>query len=146
MRKLVILVSVVVLALAFVMAAPAFAAKGGQGKGGGKGKPGNGGTIELVQYDTDGVASFQEKITFTVSTTATDRPWVHLTCNQGGTPVLEDRQGFFPTALGDEWFYLGPTPAWQGGDATCTAFLEKYKTKGKGGWEQLASTTFPVVG
>jgi hypothetical protein len=55
--------------------------------------------------------------------------------------VAEGRQGFFPTAIGNEWFVLGPTPAWQGGAADCTATLEKYTRKG---WGVLASVSFPV--
>jgi hypothetical protein len=55
----------------------------------------------------------------------------------GGTLVGEGRQGFFETALGKPWFYLGPTPSWQSGAADCTAYLEQSTNKG---WSVLGST------
>jgi hypothetical protein len=91
--------------------------------------------------------SFGQQVTFAVSTTETTQPFVHLKCWQSKTLVLEGWQGFFDTALGSQQFVLGPTPAWQGGAATCTAYLEnwdQYSSKGK--VTQLASTTFNVAG
>ncbi len=123
-----------------LIVAPALAAKGGGGKPGGS--SGGTGTISLVLLEsTDGLAHFGQKVTFNVSTTATNMPYVHLQCSQNGALVAEARQGYFETALGNQWFYLGPTPAWQGGDADCTAYLEKYTSKG---WQVLGSTSFHV--
>jgi hypothetical protein len=135
------LVSILVIGL---IAFPAFAARGGGG-GGGKGGGGStagSGTIDMVLMDGATEAHFGARVTFTVSTTATPYPYVHLMCSQGGSLVAEGRTGFFPTALGNEWFYLGPTPNWQGGAADCTANLEKYSNKG---WSVLGSTTFHVL-
>jgi hypothetical protein len=120
-----------------LVAGTAFAAKGGgQGKPSAGGSTG-GGTISLALMDGATEAHFAARVTFTVSTTATPYPYVHLMCRQNGTLVAEGRQGFFPTALGNEWFVLGPTPAWQSGAADCTANLEKSTSKG---WSVLAST------
>lgn len=131
---------IIVILVFGLFAVPVLAAKGGNGGGG---RPAAGtGTISLVLMEsTDGLPHFGQKVTFDVSTTATDSPYVHLTCSQAGSLVLESRQGFFEHALGNEWFYLGPTPAWQGGDADCTAYLESYTRKG---WKVLASTSFHV--
>ena len=88
---------------------------------------------------------YGDTVTFNVSTTATTQPFVHLKCWQSKTLVLEGWQGFFDIALGSQQFNLGPTPAWQGGAATCTAYLEnwdQYSSKGK--ITVLASTTFDV--
>ena len=133
------LISLLVLAL---IAMPALAARGGdKGKPGGRDSGGTG-TISLVLMDsTDGLAHYGQRVTFDVSTTATDSPFVHLRCSQAETLVLEGYQGFFPNALGNQWFHLGPTPLWQSGEADCTASLEKYTRKG---WQQLASTGFHV--
>ena len=133
------LISLLVVGL---MAGTAFAARGGGGKAGGS--TGGSGTIALSLMDGATVATYGARVTFTISTTATAYPYVHLMCSQGGTLVLESRVGFFPTALGDEWFYLGPTPAWQGGAADCTANLEK--STSRGGWSVLGSTGFSVSG
>lgn len=134
--------SLVALLVVGLMAGTAFAGKGagGGGKPGGGGTTG-GGTIAMVPMDGATEAHFGARVTFTVSTSATPYPYVHLKCFQGGALVAEARQGFFPTALGNEWFVLGPTPAWTGGAADCTATLEKYSSKG---WGVLASTSFPV--
>jgi hypothetical protein len=122
-----------------LMAGTVFAGKGGGGKPGG-GTTG-GGTIAMVLMDGATEARFGARVGFTVSTTATPYPYVHLRCYQGGTLVAEGRQGFFPTAIGNEWFYLGPTGYWTSGAADCTATLEKYGTKS---WTALASTSFHV--
>lgn len=134
--------SLVALLVVGLMAGSVLAAKpeiSGQGKPGGGGS--GTGTISLALMDGATEAHFAARVTFTISTTATPYPYVHLMCYQNGTLVAEGRQGFFPTALGNEWFDLGPTPAWQGGAATCTANLEKSTSRG---WSVLGSTTFPV--
>jgi hypothetical protein len=129
--------SLVALLVVGLMAGTAFAGKGGGGKPGGGGS----GTIAMVPMDGATEAHFGARVTFSVSTTATPYPYVHLKCWQGGSLVAEGRQGFFATALGNEWFTLGPTPAWQSGAADCTAYLEKYSSKG---WNVLGSTSFHV--
>ena len=110
-----------------------------------KGKPSGGGTtngsIALSPMDGATEAHYGARVTFTIATTATASPYVHLRCSQAGTLVLEAWRGFFPTALGDEFFYLGPTPSWSSGAGDCTATLEKSTSKG---WSVLASTTFHV--
>jgi len=123
-----------------LLAVPVFAAKGGGGKpSGGAGT----GTLSLVLMDGATEAQFGNRVTFGVSTTATAYPYVHLKCSQGGTLVGEARQGFFPTAMGNQWFTLGPSPAWQGGSADCVAYLEKSTNRG---WSVLGSTSFGVSG
>jgi hypothetical protein len=138
----------VLLCALMIVALPAMAARGGNGAGGkgghsGGGTTGGSGTIAMRMVDpTDAVANYKDQVTFDISTTATSSPYVHLVCTQNGAKVLESWQGFFPTALGNEWFYLGPSPAWQAGAADCTGFLEQYSSKGA--WVQLASTGFHV--
>ena len=128
------LISLIVLTL---VAVPALGARGGNGEGGKPGGGGSGGsTISLTLMDGATEAHFGARATFTISTTATESPFVHLRCYQGGTLVGEGRQGFFENALGNPWFYLGPTPAWQSGDADCTATLEKSTRKG---WSVLGT-------
>ena len=131
--------SLIALLIVGLMAGSVFAAKGG-------GKPGGGGTtsgtIAVAYMDGATEAHFGARVTFNVSTGATPYPYVHRMCYQGGALVAEGRQGFFPTAIGNEWFTLGPTPAWQGGAADCNANLEKYTNKGT--WSVLATTAFHV--
>jgi hypothetical protein len=130
------LISLLVVGL---MAGTAFAAKpAASGGGHNGGTTSGGGTISLVLMDGATDAHFTARVTFAISTTATPYPYVHLTCRQNGTLVLEGRQGFFSTAIGNKWFILGPTPLWQSGAADCTANLEK--PSAKGGWSVLAST------
>jgi hypothetical protein len=107
-----------------------------KGPGGGKGHGGTSGTgtIALVLLDsTDGVAHFGQHVTFTVSTTATQYPWVDLQCFQNGGLVYREDNGIFPTTLGDV-FTLGPTQLWQGGAADyCTATLQDWDSYSKNG-------------
>ena len=124
-----------------LVAGTALAARGGNGGGGGKPSGGGTGTLTMVPMDGATEAHFGARVTFTLSTTATDKPFVHLRCYQGGALVGEGRQGFFEGALGNQWFVLGPTPAWPSGAADCTAALEMYTNKG---WSLLGTTSFHV--
>ena len=93
-----------------IVAGPATAGGRG-GKGGGK-PSGGGGTISLVLLDsTDGLAHHGQHVTFNVSTTATDRPFVSLNCYQDGVWVYAASKGFFPDypwsqnfTLSNDWF------------------------------------------
>jgi hypothetical protein len=138
---------VIVAALMAITILPAMAAKGGAGGGGG-GKGGNGGsgggtttgggTIALKMMDpTDTVPNTGDYVTFTISTTATQYPYVQLLCYANGSQVVDTWQGFFPTALGHQYFLLGAVDS-------CTANLEMYNTGGKGSWQTLNSTSFQV--
>jgi hypothetical protein len=124
-----------------LVAGTAFAAKGSHSGGG---STSGGSTINLVLMNGATAPTYGGQVTFAISTTATQYPWVHLRCYVGGALVLEGYQGFFPTALGNQWFNLGPTPSWSGGPANCVATLEKYSSKGA--WQVLASTSFDVAG
>ena len=121
-----------------MVASPVLAGKGGSGKP--SGGSGTAGSLRMDPMDGATEAHHGARVTFTVSTSATPYPYVHLVCRQGGSMVLEARQGFFATALGNEWFELS-TPNWQSGAADCTATLEKY---GRRSWEVLGTTTFHV--
>jgi hypothetical protein len=133
----------------------AMAAKGGKGGGGtvgggthgGKGGGGTtgGGTLTLVVLNsTDGAAHYGGDVTFTVSTTATDKPLVQADCSQGGTPVYTHSAGFYP---GYPWpdsqiFHL-TSGAWTGGGADCTAKL--YMSNGNGGFSTITTIAFQVA-
>ena len=84
---------------------------------------------------------YGDTITFDVSTTATDNPFVNVTCSQNGVLVMQGWSAFFPGGLGDGNFGLG-SPAWRAGAAECTANLDMYTSKGA--LKVLASTTFHV--
>ena len=77
-------------------------------------------TIQMVPVDTaDPVLNFNEQVTFSVSTTVTDRPMVRLYCYQNGAEVYWSSAGFFPdypwpwardfTLRSDYWTGARPT-------------------------------------
>src|SRR3954447_20813208 len=74
--------------LALLVSAPtALAGKGG-GRPRGGGTTGGRRSLGLVLLDsTDGVAHHGQRVTFTATTTATDRPFVRLDCYQGSVWV-----------------------------------------------------------
>jgi hypothetical protein len=140
--RAVIAVSAVAACLAFTPAALA-------GKGGGGGKPGTGGTgggtIALVLLDSpDGLAHVMHKVTFDVSTTATQYPWVTVDCyDPSGAWVYHASNGIFPTSL-SQVFTLGSN-TWTSGSADCTAWLQNWDNYSKHGTiTNLASTSFHV--
>jgi hypothetical protein len=81
---------------------------------------------------------FGDTITFSVSTTQTDSPFVNVNCYQNGVLVYNSWNAFWPTA---ETFLLS-SPAWTGGAASCTANLGMYVSSSK--FRVLASTSFAV--
>jgi len=106
------LAAVGILVLALVPAALA-------GKGG---KPGgNGGTSSsyaltpVLANPGDNVVNWGDQVTFTVSTTATSRPFVALTCSQAGVGVYSNALNFSADSLSTT-FSLSSS-RWTGGAA-----------------------------
>jgi len=98
----------------------------------------------MVPVDpADTVVNYGDEVTFTVSTTVTDRPMVKLYCYQDGTEVDWSSAGFFPDY---PWpwarnFTLR-SDYWTGGAADCTATL--YYSAGHNKFPVLATTSFHV--
>src|SRR5262249_24721118 len=137
-------IAALVLALALVPVA--FAAKGG-GKPGGGGTAGGtaGGTISLhLLSSTDGLAHVGQKVTFDVSTTATQYPWVIVDCyDASGAWVYHASNGIFATSLSQVFTLASNT--WMSGDADCTAWLQNWDNSAKHHTiTNLASTKFHV--
>ena len=87
--------------------------------------------------------AYGDTVTFDASTDATTQPFVHLRCSVDGKLVLESWQAW---AYSDRMFTLGGSPAWQGGAADCTAYLENWDSYSKNGRTTLlASTSFHVT-
>jgi hypothetical protein len=128
-------VVVAVTALCLALAPVALAAKA---QGGKPPKGAGAASIGLVLLNsTDGQAHFGQTVTFTVSTTATDQPWVNLKCYQGRSLVAEGWNGFFDASLTGRDFGLS-SPMWTGGAADCTASVTNPS------WTVLGSTSFHV--
>ena len=124
--KLAFLVLVLALTVSALTAAPALAAKGGGG-GGGKGSGGTtGGSFSLVLLDsTDGLPHWGQRVTFSISTTATTQPNVSVTCSQGGAVVYGAQAGYY---AGYPWpnDFILTAPTWTSGAASCTATIVYY--------------------
>jgi hypothetical protein len=89
--RLTVLVAIISVVLG--LGATAYAAKGS----GGHPKAGSGSsTLKLVlENSTDGSAHYGQIVTFAVSTTATNEPFVRVNCYEGGVWVLSSSSGFF---------------------------------------------------
>jgi hypothetical protein len=109
------------------------------------GKPGGGGSssLSLVLMDGATQAAHNGRITFNVSTTATDRPFVGLRCWQGTTWIYDAYVGYFPDAMFDPWFTLGSASWADGIAANCTARLFYYDRRGN--QKLLTTMSFPVA-
>jgi hypothetical protein len=126
-----------VLAVVLIASATAAAAAG---------KSGGTSSVALHRYvQTTGAArsapSFGEQVTFDVSTSRTDRPWVLNECFQGGVLVSAEKHGFFDGYLFGEVYTLGPTDRWTGGSADCTA---KLLSEDHNKTQVLATTSYSV--
>jgi hypothetical protein len=133
------LISLLVVGL---MAGTAFAAKGG----GHQTTSGGGGSLSVkmvTDANGNGSPNVGDTISFNVSTTATDKPWVKLNCTEGGSWVYTSSAGFFAAYAWAPNFTLSST-MWSSGAADCTATLYKVGSNGK--ISNLASLGFPVGG
>lgn len=138
--------SLIALLVVGLMAGSVFAAKPAANGGGGHGKPGGGGTtgngtITLAPMVTDvngnGTPNWADVVTFNISTTATDQPWVNLVCTQNGLVVAQGWDGYFVGSITSRNFGLY-SGYWTSGAADCTVYLTTPT------WSRLASTSFHV--
>jgi hypothetical protein len=122
-----------------LIAGTALAAKGGGGKpSGGDSSSG----LSLVMVDpADTIANHGDQVTFSVVTTATDKPWVRLDCYQSDTWVSTSSAGFFPAYPWPATFTLA-SGGWTSGPGDCTATL--YMVTSNGRSRSLAALTFHV--
>jgi hypothetical protein len=102
----------------------------GKSSGGHGGKPGGGtgtggGTVAMVlvtDVNGNGAANWGDTITYTVSTSATQYPYVSTQCKQGSTLVLSDSAGWFASyAWPDARTFQLKSDRWTSGAASCTA-------------------------
>ena len=122
LSRVVLAVAVVALAVA---APAAFAGKGGNGKPAGGNNAGSTSTLALVMVDDangNGAPNWGDTVTFSVSTSATDSPWVEVACYQGGTLVYSAWAGFYDSYPGAKYMPLS-SPSWTSGAADCVATL-----------------------
>lgn len=102
-------IAVLCLALALVPAALA-------GRGGSGGSSGG----YTVAVDQPAPYRFAQEITVTTDTPASSKPWIDLSCYQGGARVLASTHAGFAEGWYYGWpFPLGPTGMWTGGAADC---------------------------
>jgi len=139
------LISMLVVGL---IAGTAFAGKGGgSGTSGGHNKGGGTagtGTLSgpVLLNSTDGLAHYGQSITFKV--TSTSRYYfVRATCDQSGTRVWEQTQGFYPGWLWGTTYVLDGL-RWTSGAADCKAVLYSQNLDGSNQQTQ-ASLTFHVA-
>jgi hypothetical protein len=98
----------------------------------------------LADASSPGGAHWGDAVTFTVATTATDRPYVTVNCYQSGVWVLTATAGFYADYGPGQTFGLSNT-TWTGGAADCTAELDAVAISGKGAKQvRLATTSFHV--
>ncbi|MGH3083390.1 MAG: hypothetical protein ACRDNP_04910 [Gaiellaceae bacterium] len=117
------------------------------GKPGSSGKPSGGGStsssLSLRLMDGATEAAHYGRITFDVSTAATDRPQVGLRCYQGSNWVFDAYVGYYPSYMFDQWFNLKSNYWVDGVWATCNARLFYFDRRGNE--NVLTTISFPVA-
>ena len=134
---------IIVILVFGLFAVPVLAAKGGGHGGGGKGGDSSSTlTLRMVNdQNQDGAPNWNDQVTFDVSTTATDKPWVRLDCYQSGTWVSTSTAGFFEAYPWEPNFTLA-SGGWTSGAGDCTATL--YMVTSNGRSRTLATLDFHV--
>jgi len=130
------LISLLVVGL---IAGTTFAAKGGN-QSSGTVSSSISAPVMVTDTGTPGLSA-GDTITFTVSTTATDTPFVNLLCYQNGALVSSGWKGFWDGSIDPNWNFVLSSPLWKSGAADCVAWLDMQT---KRGWKQLASVSFHV--
>ncbi|HVL53582.1 MAG TPA: hypothetical protein VM344_04925 [Vitreimonas sp.] len=107
-------------------------------------------TVSLIVLSSGEVArlatagpTYGGEITFEVSTTQTDRPFVNVRCYQGTDWVYDGWHGFFQSYVPDPVYILS-SDYWTEGGASCVADLVTWGNNGK--LKTLAKTSFSVTG
>ena len=85
--------------------------------------------------------SYGSQVTFDVSSSETDRPFVNVRCYQNGAFVYDGWQGFFISYVPEPNFTLASS-YWLRGAADCTARLVEWSRNGRE--RTLASLDFHV--
>ena len=133
---------IIALIVSTLVVAPALAAKGGNG-GGGKPSGGASSSLTVVMVDpSDSGPNQGDVVTFEVSTTATDRPFVSVNCYQGPAWVYTASVGFFPAYPWSQTFTLA-SASWTAGAADCVGRL--YSSKDGTRTTTLATVAFAVA-
>jgi hypothetical protein len=127
---------------AFLVVPTALAAKGAKPGTGGGGST-SGSSLSLVLMDGATEPRLGGRITFAVTTTATDSPFVGVRCWQGTNWVYDAYVGLFDGAMFNPWLTLGSTNWVAGVEASCTARLFYYDNRGR--QKVLATTDFLVA-
>ena len=102
-------------------------------------------TVDMVMvHDADGdtVVSHGDTITFSITQSSTDKPYVTLDCFQNGAWVLSQTSGFYASYTWGENYTLNSS-SWTGGAASCNANLHSTSSNGK--TTTLATTSFTVA-
>jgi hypothetical protein len=92
-------------------------------------------------------ARYGDEVTFAVSSSATDRPYVLLNCYQGSSWVYSGQAGFYPSfpSYPNSLNFRLSSGVWAGGSADCTARMGSLNPDGTR-FRELASTSFHVDG
>lgn len=92
-------------------------------------------------------ARYGDEITFAVSSSATERPYVLLNCYQGSSWVYSGQAGFYPSfpSYPTSLMFTLSSSAWAGGPADCKARMGMLNADGTR-FRELASTSFHVDG
>ena len=124
-----------------------------EARGGGGGKPSGGGTTGggtitlrmVADNNGDGKPNWNDTVTFDVTTSATESPYVNLGCYQNNILVASASSGFFANY---PWpwtqFMTLSSRTWTGGAADCRADLGYNNSKG--GFTVVASHSFHAEG
>ena len=107
-------------------------------------------SLDLVMVSTASPTStatssphYGDTVTFSVSTNATDQPFVSVACTQGGSPVFGQSAGFFAGyAWPSQQNFTLASQYWTSGAADCTATLYYYDGKRL---RDLSSLSFSVA-
>jgi hypothetical protein len=100
----------------------------------------------VITLDRHNPYAIGEVVTFSSSTTLSDRPWETARCFKEGEQVYyESHPAYWPNRGDDPGeFTLGPTDLWSSGGASCVAEL---RVIGKNGaLRTVASVDFVVAG
>jgi hypothetical protein len=117
-------------ALMIVVPATAQAATRGGGKTSGTTAPASLQLVMVYDANADGAPNYGDTVTFNVTQSSTDKPYVSVNCSQDGAWVSSQTNGMFASYTWGQNFTMASS-SWTSGAADCTANLHYTSSRGK---------------
>ena len=134
--------SAVLILSVLMLVVPATAQAAARGKTSGTTAPASLQLVMVYDANGNGAPNYGDTVTFNVTQSSTDKPYVTVNCSQNGAWVSAQTNGMYASYTWGQNFTMGSS-SWTSGAADCNADLHYTSSRGK--TVSLATLTFSVA-